>query len=253
VCEPGGVGHRAWLQDGVHQAARPSSQPSAAMLKLLKTQDIGYVTAKAQSEKNKIARLRATLHETGVRHPGTHQVFEDGEAPEAAVESEESDQEQPIAPRAAKRRREEEGEPASVAEEEDDEGSVLVSALNAAAAMADLARGLREEEMGEEAENAVSEAVPRAPVTALLDAVAAEEERGRDPEAERATRSRAAKRMKAAYEELSERESRARVLQLAAEHFRYQRELLGKGRRVKVSDASGDRPALFKWKKQRKR
>ena len=61
------------------------------------------------------------------------------------------------------------------------------------------------------------------------------------------------KKRDAAYAELEAREERAHKMRKAAKHFEAQRNLLSKGRRVKVKDADGDDVAVFKWKPQRKR
>ena len=51
-------------------------------LKLMKTQDVGYVRAKAQAEASKVARLRAELHLIGggAGEKAKHTVFVDDEA-----------------------------------------------------------------------------------------------------------------------------------------------------------------------------
>ena len=56
-----------------------------------------------------------------------------------------------------------------------------------------------------------------------------------------------------AYAELEERLDRSAKLARLGEHMGLQQELLKKGRREKVADAAGDRPAVFRWKSQRKR
>ncbi|CAE7858598.1 unnamed protein product, partial [Symbiodinium sp. KB8] len=71
--------------------------------------------------------------------------------------------------------------------------------------------------------------------------------------AERKARKRARRELDAKYRELAERSDRLGKLRRTAEHFAAKRATLDKGRRVKVADAAEGRPAVFKWKPQRKR
>ena len=55
------------------------------------------------------------------------------------------------------------------------------------------------------------------------------------------------------YEELARTQERVEKLASAQEHLKLKRDLMGKGARVKVKDAEGDKPAVFRWKNERKR
>lgn len=61
------------------------------------------------------------------------------------------------------------------------------------------------------------------------------------------------KERRAAYREVIDRAQRAKKLRVAAEHLQVQRNVMGKGKKVKVQDASGDQPAVYKWKPIRKK
>lgn len=69
--------------------------------------------------------------------------------------------------------------------------------------------------------------------------------------AERKSKKRADRELSGKYKELEERQERLLKLRRTAEHFESQRNLLSKGRRVKVADAEGGMPAKFKWTQQR--
>jgi hypothetical protein len=66
-------------------------------------------------------------------------------------------------------------------------------------------------------------------------------------------RKRASRDVERSYAELEARMERSGKMARLGEHMDLQRALLQKGRRVKVADAEGDRPAVFKWKTQRKK
>ena len=57
----------------------------------------------------------------------------------------------------------------------------------------------------------------------------------------------------AQYEELSKREDRAKSMATVLAHQEVERNMRSKGRKRKVRDASGDQPAVYKWKKERQR
>lgn len=67
------------------------------------------------------------------------------------------------------------------------------------------------------------------------------------------TQKKIERRKERAYRELNERVKREKKLGLLRNHLQLQKSLLGKGRRRKVKDATGNKPALYKWKTQRKR
>lgn len=53
------------------------------------------------------------------------------------------------------------------------------------------------------------------------------------------------------YQEMYARLKRARQLDTMRQKLQVQRHLQGKGKRVKVQEADGEKPAVFKWKRQR--
>lgn len=56
-----------------------------------------------------------------------------------------------------------------------------------------------------------------------------------------------------AYSELGQRIKRVEKMDLLRQHLQSHKDRQGKGRRKKVKDAEGDKPAVYKWKRQRKR
>lgn len=67
--------------DGVHRPETIAKEYSQEELLLMKTQDIGYVLCKAQSEKKKVERLQAALHSLDQPLMNKHTYFvENGEA-----------------------------------------------------------------------------------------------------------------------------------------------------------------------------
>ncbi|XP_031490981.1 probable U3 small nucleolar RNA-associated protein 11 [Nymphaea colorata] len=63
--------------DGVHKPANRANKYSAEELLMMRTQDMGYVLQKSQSEKKKIERLSSTLHYLGNRPASKHIYFAD--------------------------------------------------------------------------------------------------------------------------------------------------------------------------------
>jgi U3 small nucleolar RNA-associated protein 11 len=70
---------------------------------------------------------------------------------------------------------------------------------------------------------------------------------------DRKTLRKVERKRKRAYRELAQREERVKKMDLLRLHLQSHKDRQGKGRRRKVRDADGDRPAQYKWKKQRKR
>lgn len=67
-------------KDGVHVA--PTAQANtytADEIRLMKTQDVGYLTLKSQAEKGKIEKLKENLHLLGKSKVNKHTVFVDSE------------------------------------------------------------------------------------------------------------------------------------------------------------------------------
>lgn len=70
--------------DGVHRPQTTAQQYNHEELLLMKTQDIGYVLCKAQSEQKKVERLQAALHSLDQPPVNKHKYFaENGEAAKA--------------------------------------------------------------------------------------------------------------------------------------------------------------------------
>ena len=65
---------------GVHVGDLDRSEYTQEQIMLMKTQDKKYVEMKAQVERNRCDRLRATLHNLGEVPANKHIVFVDGEA-----------------------------------------------------------------------------------------------------------------------------------------------------------------------------
>lgn len=70
---------------------------------------------------------------------------------------------------------------------------------------------------------------------------------------ERKARKKLEKLRRKSYAELEARQERAQKLHVLSQHMDVSRALLGKGRRVKIADANGDKPAVYMWKTERKR
>ncbi|XP_003386213.1 PREDICTED: probable U3 small nucleolar RNA-associated protein 11 [Amphimedon queenslandica] len=68
------------LQDGRHVIQQEEESYTEEQLKIMKTQDLKYVQLKLSTEKSKIDRLRASLHQTEEREKhNTHLIFVDDE------------------------------------------------------------------------------------------------------------------------------------------------------------------------------
>ena len=65
-------------KNGVHKANK-NNGPLAETVKILKTQDLGYVTMKATAEVKKVDKLSQNLHFVGMQKPKSHIVFVDDE------------------------------------------------------------------------------------------------------------------------------------------------------------------------------
>ncbi|XP_061373176.1 probable U3 small nucleolar RNA-associated protein 11 [Gastrolobium bilobum] len=66
---------RAKTVDGVHRPESEANKYTQEELMLMKTQDIGYVLQKAQSERKKIEKLTATLHSIDDQRSNRHIFF----------------------------------------------------------------------------------------------------------------------------------------------------------------------------------
>ncbi|GMH02345.1 hypothetical protein Nepgr_004184 [Nepenthes gracilis] len=63
------------IVDGVHRPRSEANKYTPEELMLMKTQDMGYMLQKIQSEKKKIERLNATLHSLGNHPPNRHVYY----------------------------------------------------------------------------------------------------------------------------------------------------------------------------------
>lgn len=70
---------------------------------------------------------------------------------------------------------------------------------------------------------------------------------------DRKSRKKIEKAKRRSYAELEQRQERVKKLTTLAAHMDVTRALLQKGKRVKIADPDGDKPAVYMWKPQRKR
>ena len=76
--------HNSKLSNGVHRSTVGNEQLDPEVLKVMKTQDLGYITHRKSIDDGKIRKLRDNLHLIGKKRPKTHKVFcEDEEEFEA--------------------------------------------------------------------------------------------------------------------------------------------------------------------------
>ena len=60
---------------GVHRSTVENEQLDKEVLKLMKTQDLGYITHRKSIDDGKIRKLRENLHLIGKKRPKSHKVF----------------------------------------------------------------------------------------------------------------------------------------------------------------------------------
>jgi U3 small nucleolar RNA-associated protein 11 len=177
----------AKTRGGVHVSgavgAERDTNPSADVLKLIRTQNKGYLETKLAHERNNVERLKQGLHFIGAGK-GTHTVFVD--------------------------------------DEEQAEAFDPVEYFDTVPKLVDAAHNRLRRDQLKTLELGLGK-----------DVVAAASER--------------------AYGKLSHGLARTQALQASVDHLDQKRHLMGKGKRVKVREAEGDRPAVFKWKNERKR
>jgi U3 small nucleolar RNA-associated protein 11 len=214
-------------KDGVHAAESARPKLTGDMLKVLKTQDKAYVQTMKSAEDKKIEKLRASLHalpEVGKGRgsssssapKGKHTVFLDSAEEVAAFDPAAYFGTEPaLLGRTFNRPR---------------------SAGAGAEAAAEAAPGRGSRRGGGSSSAGAAAAAAAAPAAPAVE--------------ESAQSSRAKAR---AYAELEARTARAEKLGKLGLHMDLQRALLQKGKRVLLKEASGDAPAVFKWKAERKR
>lgn len=186
---------KARTKDGVHVV--PTAEPnkySQEQLRLMKTQDAGYLGMKAQAEKRKVEKLQQTLHLIGApAAERRHVVFVDDEADAKAFDPE---------------------------EHFDTPAELLGRAFNRPR-RAQLAEG---------------------PVASG------------DPQQAAAVARKAERRRASAYKELLQRQARQEALGGATQKMEYQKQVMGNGRKRKLTAAeAGGQNGVYKWKAERKR
>lgn len=184
---------KAQTRDGVHiQRSTEANKYSQDELRLMKTQDIGYLALKAQTEAKKVERMQQSLHLLGAPAANKHTVFVDDE--EAADKF----------------------DPAAYFNTTEE---LLDRSFNRP----------RKEQLADP--GAVS-AGPDAP------ALAARMER----------------KKRVAYKELLQRQERQEKLASLVQRTAFEKELMGKGRKRKLTpeEASGQQ-GVFRWKQERKK
>lgn len=65
-------------KDGVHKVKNHKGLPMDTV-KILKSQDLGYVTMKSTAEAKKVDKLSGSLHFVGMKKPNSHVIFVDNE------------------------------------------------------------------------------------------------------------------------------------------------------------------------------
>ena len=203
---------------GVFVGASERGRMSADMLAVLQTQDRGYVATAKAAEDARVARLQGALHvlpQTGAALPplASRHTVFVDSAEEAAA--------------------------FDAAAFLDTDAALLGRAFNRPR-RAQLAGG---ELLGSGSGGGAGGAGA---------AAAAAAGGGVDKE-ERRSLKRARRERDRAYAELDERMERSEKLGRLAQHMDLKRALLQKGKRVKVKDAEGEAPAVYKWKAERKR
>jgi len=215
---------------------------TADLLRVLKTQDAGYVRALQGAEERRVERMRASLK--GTREAaaggaaGRHTVFHDDEDEEDAGAGGGAGSEGGRALSAA----------AVAARVRDDD----FTATDTDVALVDRAPARKRRRGATPAPAALAAAPAGAAAGSAAGAAAgaADAPPSRKRAAAAAKQARLlVKEQARAYAELAAREGRVRKLSALSQHFDIKRKLLSsKGRRTKVADAQGDLPPVYKWK-----
>mmetsp|Transcript_15795 Transcript_15795/g.30542 ORF Transcript_15795/g.30542 Transcript_15795/m.30542 type:complete len:289 (+) Transcript_15795:117-983(+) len=216
-------------KDGVHVLEK--EHVSEDVKKLIRTQNLAYLQMHEEMETSKIRKLRDQLHFLGEvgdeggeeQLPNTHTVFlEDGED----SDEDEDDDNNNKATQKSKGKTPKRNQPV-------DKFSKAVSSFDKAKyfdtteAFADRAYNRPRQEQLRKGSLLVSG----------------------DKQAIKA----AAKERREAYAELEARLDRRDKLRQAMAHMQMYKNLSGKGRRMKISDGGQGKPAVYKWKPERKR
>ena len=67
--------HNSKVSNGVHRSTIGNAQLDPEVLKLMKTQDLGYITHRKSIDDGKIRQLQQNLHLIGKKKPKTHKYF----------------------------------------------------------------------------------------------------------------------------------------------------------------------------------
>jgi U3 small nucleolar RNA-associated protein 11 len=185
---------KARTKDGVHQVATAEpNKYTQEQLRLMKTQDAGYLNFKAQAERKKVERMQESLHMIGAAaEQRRHVVFVD--------------------------------------EEEDVRQFDPVQHFDTPAELLDRSYNR--------------------PTRAQLENAAAVT--GGAAAASRVAR--AEKRKLATYKELLQRTARQEALGVASQQVEYEKNVMGKGRKRKLTpQGAAGKKGVFRWKNERKR
>jgi U3 small nucleolar RNA-associated protein 11 len=218
---------------------------TADLLRVLKTQDAGYVRALQGAEERRVERMRASLQ-------GTREAAAGGAAGRHTVFRDEEDEEDDAGAGGTGGAGGEGGRASSAAAAAARARDDDFTATDADAAPADRAPARKRRRGATPAPAALA----AAPAGAAAGAAAGGAAGAADAPPSRKQAAAAAKQARLlvkeqarAYAELAAREGRVRKLSALSQHFDIKRKLLSsKGRRTKVADAQGDLPPVYKWK-----
>lgn len=184
---------KARTKQGVHVV--PTAQAnkySQEQLRLMKSQDVGYLNLKAQAERKKVERMQESLHLIGAPAQRQHVVFVDDE---------------------------EEAKKFNPEEHFDTPAELLDRSYNRP----------RKSQLEDKATVSGGAAAIR-------------------------TAKRAERRRTAAYKELLQRTNRQETLGAATQQMEYEKQIMGKGRKRKLTQQeTGGKNGVYKWKAERKR
>jgi len=196
---------------------------TADMLALLKTQDIGYIRTIKAAEVSKLEKAKSSLHVKRYIGQGSRILFDENGN---VISKDELN-------KVMKDDLEEEEEEEEQEEEKEKEEVVVKSTFNTKR----LRPSSTDEEVGEGGDNSIS--LKKSKIAAKIAA-----------KARKVLRKANAR----AYSEIVAKEDRVKKLTSLELHMDLSRKLLtSRGKRVKVADAEGDLPAVYRWKQERKR
>ena len=207
---------KARTKNGVHVApTAEANKYTQDELRLMKTQDVGYLTMKSQSERKKLERMRDGLHMLKTAGPGRAVRGVDGYEAGASGGSQHEKQH-------------------TIFVDSDDEVETFDPAQHFDTPAELLGRSFNRPRTSQLASGPLL--VSKIPAGETVRKVASKVQR----------------QTARAYEELERREARERALVRARDHLEYQKKAMSGGRKVKVSGHGAERKA-FRWKAERKR